>query len=64
MRSIRTVSGRRRNSSLAPSVNPAENYVVFGETTPSVISDNNVYNSYAVTPLDPLWAALEQKLML
>ncbi|CAH0600142.1 unnamed protein product [Chrysodeixis includens] len=49
MRSVRMASGRRRPSSLAPSV-PA---------------DDNDYNSYALSSqLDPLWAALEQKLML
>ena len=65
MRSVRMASGRRRPNSLTPSTNPSEQYMVFGETTPSVISDTNVYNTYALTsPLDPLWAALEKKLML
>ncbi|XP_075979820.1 uncharacterized protein LOC142978997 isoform X2 [Anticarsia gemmatalis] len=65
MRSVRMASGRRRNNTLAPPAALADNYVMFGDTTPSVVSDNNVYNSYTITsPLDPLWAALEQKLML
>lgn len=64
MRSVRMASERRRNGSLATSVNDTDNYVMFGETTPSVISDINTYTAYAMAPLDPLWAALEQKLML
>lgn len=61
MRSVRMASGRRRHS-LAPSDAEISDYVMFGEPTPSVVNDNNVYNSYE--ELDPLWAKLEQKLSL
>ncbi|KAH9635251.1 hypothetical protein HF086_014464 [Spodoptera exigua] len=65
MRSVRMASGRRRNNTVAPSVADTDNYMVFGEATPSVISDTDTYKSFAQSsPLDPLWAALEKKLML
>ncbi|XP_072935513.1 uncharacterized protein [Epargyreus clarus] len=60
MRSLRMTSGRRRQ---APSSDTQE-YVMFGDRTPSVIADGNMYNKYESLPLDPIWAALEQKLML
>ncbi|CAK1600464.1 unnamed protein product [Parnassius mnemosyne] len=64
MRSIRSASGRRRAQQLTPSNSASEYYVRFGETTPSVIQDGNIYNKYEHAPLDPIWAALEKKLML
>lgn len=64
MRSVRMASGRRRYP-VTPSMNQDDHYVVFGEPTSSAIIDSNDYNSYFVTPpLDPSWAALEQKLSL
>ncbi|XP_061712320.1 protein nanos-like isoform X2 [Cydia pomonella] len=54
MRSVRLASGRRRGQ-----MEPAGDYVMFGETTPSFLRD---YRSCA--PLDPVWAELEQKLTL
>ncbi|XP_063360020.1 uncharacterized protein LOC134649231 isoform X2 [Cydia amplana] len=54
MRSVRLASGRRRGPA-----EPSGDYVMFGDTTPSVLRD---YRSCA--PLDPAWADLEQKLTL
>ncbi|XP_063378153.1 uncharacterized protein LOC134665210 isoform X2 [Cydia fagiglandana] len=54
MRSVRLASGRRRGP-----VEPAGDYVMFGDTTPTFLRD---YRSCA--PLDPVWADLEQKLTL
>ncbi|KAJ8735153.1 hypothetical protein PYW08_014403 [Mythimna loreyi] len=66
LRSVRLASGRRRASSLAPPVSAAEHCPAFGDkSAPSVGTDTNMYNPYSVSsPLDPLWAALEQKLLL
>ncbi|XP_049887857.1 nanos homolog 1-like isoform X2 [Pectinophora gossypiella] len=63
MRSVRMASGRRRNAPLALSIGGVENYVYFGETPASVIQDTTAFAGERA-PLDPLWAALEQKLML
>ncbi|XP_022828741.1 uncharacterized protein LOC111358074 isoform X2 [Spodoptera litura] len=65
MRSVRMASGRRRNSTVASPVSATDNYMMFGEATPSLISDTDTYKSFALnSPLDPRWAALEKKLML
>nr|XP_021192303.2 uncharacterized protein LOC110377666 isoform X1 [Helicoverpa armigera] len=59
MRSVRMASGRRRGAA------SQADYVMFGDATPSCLSDNQVYSTFAQTaPLDPLWAALEQKLSI
>ncbi|CAG9576319.1 unnamed protein product [Danaus chrysippus] len=60
MRSVRMASGRRRGLVPAPSSDARPEYVVFGETTPSALTDGADYNNYE---LDPLWEALERKLM-
>lgn len=60
MRSVRMASGRRRGFVSAPSSDARTEYVVFGETTPSALTDGADYNNYE---LDPLWEALERKLM-
>ncbi|XP_060810598.1 uncharacterized protein LOC106140630 [Amyelois transitella] len=57
MRSVRLASGRRRAS-------PATELLRFGAPSQAVLEDNKTYASFLDTPLDPLWAALEQKLML
>ncbi|CAH2099396.1 unnamed protein product [Euphydryas editha] len=64
MRSVRMASGRCRNNAQVPSIDIASEYVVFGETTPTVLTDGAVYNNYETAPLDPIWEALEKKLML
>lgn len=65
MRSVRMASGRRRNNTVATSVAAADNYMMFGEATPTLISDTDTYKTFVQSsPLDPLWAALEKKLML
>ncbi|KAJ2944061.1 hypothetical protein O0L34_g8399 [Tuta absoluta] len=60
MRSVRLSSGRRR----APSPARRENYVVFGETPAAVLADGDACAAAQRAPLAPLWAQLEQKLML
>lgn len=62
MRSVRMASGRRRLQ--ATSVDSAGHYVTFGETPASVLQDNAICGQRLETPLDPLWAELEAKLML
>ncbi|CAH0723023.1 unnamed protein product, partial [Brenthis ino] len=57
MRSVRLASGRRRAAAA-----DAHDYVVFGETTPTVLTDGVVYDQRDT--LDPIWEALEKKLML
>lgn len=64
MRSVRMASGRCRNNAQAPSTDVSNEYVVFGETTPTVLIDGVVLNDYETAPLDPIWEALEKKLML
>ncbi|CAB3220023.1 unnamed protein product [Arctia plantaginis] len=66
LRSVRLASGRRRaaGSVAPPAPSSTAHYLVFGEPTPNDVIENNSYNSYALSsPLDPLWAALEQKLL-
>lgn len=60
MRSVRMASGRCRNNVQAPSTDVSSDYVVFGQTPPTVFTDGNALNA----PLDPIWEALEKKLML
>ncbi|KAJ0181495.1 hypothetical protein K1T71_003580 [Dendrolimus kikuchii] len=57
MKSVRMASGRRRSQA----AERAKDYVIFGEPTPSVVQDSIVYSTM---PLDPMWAALEQKLSM
>ncbi|KAJ8733600.1 hypothetical protein PYW07_014151 [Mythimna separata] len=66
MRSVRMASGRRRTSSLAAPPSAADHYMGYADkAAPSVVTDTNMYNTYSLaSPLDPLWAALEQKLLL
>ncbi|XP_063836591.1 protein nanos-like [Ostrinia nubilalis] len=62
MRSVRLASGRRRAP--APPA-PRADYVIYGENEPYAIQDSNLYSQYGdAAPLDPKWAALEQKLLL
>ncbi|KAG6442973.1 uncharacterized protein LOC115455612 isoform X2 [Manduca sexta] len=77
MRSVRMASGRRRLRNIAPCAITTDNYLIPNktpsipstgnfmrfDTTPSIAQSGNLYNVSQV-PLDPLWAALEQKLML
>lgn len=60
MHSVRMASGRYRNNVQAPSTDVSREYVVFGYTPPTVFEDCFVLNA----PLDPIWEALEKKLML
>ncbi|CAB3227617.1 unnamed protein product [Arctia plantaginis] len=67
-RAVACASRRGGDERLGPSPPPAPpstgHYLVFGEPTPNDVIENNSYNSYALSsPLDPLWAALEQKLL-
>nr|ACI49629.1 nanos-O [Bombyx mori] len=61
MRSVRSASSRRRQAALLPA---GPEYVTFGERPPSAARDTRLYTAFDSAPLDPLWAALEQKLML
>ncbi|XP_038208970.1 uncharacterized protein LOC119830147 [Zerene cesonia] len=60
MQSVRLASGRRRNK--LPSDESAGDYVVFGEFSQNLLRDGGFCNPYE-SPLDPMWAALEKKLM-
>lgn len=59
MRSVRMASGRRRYAPHA--TGGAPDYVVYEQMSPSAAFDSC---SYGQAPLDPLWAALEKKLLL
>ncbi|KAL0895239.1 hypothetical protein ABMA27_011393 [Loxostege sticticalis] len=60
MRSVRLASGRRRVQPPAP----AADYVVY-DPAPYALQHSDLYAQYGdAAPLDPVWAALEQKLML
>ncbi|XP_045510479.1 uncharacterized protein LOC123705629 [Colias croceus] len=60
MQSLRLASSRRRNK--LPSDDNAGDYVVFGEFSQNLLRDGALCNPYEF-PLDPMWAALEKKLM-
>ncbi|KAG7304609.1 hypothetical protein JYU34_011589 [Plutella xylostella] len=61
MRSVRMASGRKRtNSTTAPSSALPSNDYNFEPATPS--AENHNYVDWSNQPLDPVWAALEQKL--
>lgn len=64
MRSVRMASGRCRNNVQAPSTDVSSEYVVFGNPTPTFLTDGIALNNYETAPLDPIWEALEKKLML